>query len=120
MKQLAIIMGILACAATAQAGLKLSYPVVVQPSFAWGAFGSARASADTVQMLQVTNSRSSSFLFARDAAGKDGMCTTTNPDLMAIARTATSGAYVYFAWDSTGACTDISVVNASYIAPAAP
>lgn len=120
MKRLAIITAILLTASTALAGQKLSYPVTVTASDAWGALGSARNAVDTTQALQIQNTPTFSTLFARDATGKSGTCTTTDPALMTMARSATGDSYVYFAWDASAKCTTVIVWAASWAAPKAP
>jgi hypothetical protein len=118
-------------AGVAVAGQKYTYPVYVNSSqnYAEGSMGSARNSTDTSQMIGCAaegwtyngTSYSAVFCNAMDSAGHSASCyTSSNPTLLATVGTITSDSYVYFAWDSTGACTVIEAETWSTFAPKQP
>ncbi|HTJ42276.1 MAG TPA: hypothetical protein VL463_09300 [Kofleriaceae bacterium] len=111
---------ILLAAATASAGVRGSWSVVIGSGWAGGALGTAHNSADSMQYLEIQTRKSSASLYARDATGKSAMCTTTDPALVANARAVNSDSYVMFYWDGAGACTEILIETASQTEPKAP
>jgi hypothetical protein len=120
MKRFAIALGLLLSAGTAYAGNRVTNEVVIKGPYAWGSLGSARNAPDSTQYLDIQNSRGFAVLQARTAQGTSAMCVTKDPELLAIARSASGDSYVYFSWDASGSCTDILVSAASYLAPKAP
>lgn len=112
---------------TAFAGLKTNIPVTVNTTsrFAAGAIGSARNSADAVQNIGCSLSATPTsaarvFCFARNAANVYGSCSSSDPKLVAAAQSINPDSYVYFAWDTTGACTFLSLYEVSYYPPKNP
>ncbi|MFY2558928.1 hypothetical protein ACN469_14965 [Corallococcus terminator] len=122
--------GILATAlvgTAAWAGQKTASPVVVNSTSrkAWGSLASARDTADNIQNIgcQVNTPASgppSVLCFAQGPTSPMVTCYSTNAALVEAARDIHGDSYLYFAWDTIGTCTNISVANASQYAPKAP
>lgn len=89
---------------------------------AYGAFGSARNSSDNVQRIYCrtfadTSGAESVRCFATNAAGVGVTCFSTSPTLIRSAQSMVSDSYVYFAWDTSGVCTNLDVLKGSHLAP---
>lgn len=112
--------GLAATSATALAGLKINTTVTVNTvsRFASGALASARNSADAVQYIgcSVTDSAGAAFVTcsARSSAGAFAACTSSDVGKVSAASSINSDSYVFFRYDSTGACTYLSVSTFSY------
>src|SRR5688500_8282871 len=101
----------LATASTsAHAGFKWSYPVVIHSfpgySMAYGAIGSARGSADTVQQIGCSLIANSSYSYvectARDASGKTLSCyNRVNEGMKQAVASITATARISFQTDPT-------------------
>ncbi|MCY1033662.1 hypothetical protein OV207_19585 [Corallococcus sp. BB11-1] len=112
--------------APAVAGGKFSFPVTINTSVRWasGLLSEARNSADSVQRITITiNATTTSeigMVFFQDAAGTMAICTTQNPILLAVMKTARSDAGITAQWDVSGICTHINVDNSSTFSPKLP
>jgi hypothetical protein len=108
----------------AVAGQKYDYPVAVSTTYAYagGSMGTARNSSDTNQGISCTVSGSISntsvSCSAVDANGNSAYCYTPNSGQMAQAVAAVSSdSYIFFEWDSNGACTFVEIEASSSLAP---
>jgi hypothetical protein len=116
---------ILLTSTSAVAGSKTDFPVFIDDTrmAASGTLGSTRNTNETNSLLgcevRSDNSGSGSYGFcsARNAAGLERVCSTSNPELVAAMRSLNSDSFVEFDWDSNGQCTFISVDNSSDTAP---
>jgi hypothetical protein len=112
-----------ALATSAFAGLKLSYPVSVDSTsrVAWGSMGSARNSADAVQYIGCSVNTSTTGTYgiceARSPANSARSCSTTNADMLAAIRMVNEASFIFFTWDANSNCTQVSVVNWSFVEP---
>ena len=108
-------------AGEARAGRKTSSPVVVGTSYAYGALGSARNSADSVQFIGcstwATATSQSGLCQARDSASHNLSCTTSEPNLLAEIRSMAGDSFVYFTVNASGECTLIQVNHSSELEP---
>lgn len=122
---------IVASSASALAGLKSAGNVLVTSSTAYGAMGSARNSADTLQYigceLYATTTYSNFHCRARNAANVTLHCwndARAYPHMTAAVTAMTAGSWVRFSVDPTAAdptrCTWIDVENHSKYAPPQP
>ena len=102
------------------AGAKFSYPVSIGANTIWGAFGSARNSADPDQLIGVYDYTTSVMIYARDDAGNSASCTTNNVDHIAQLRGLIDATLIYVTWDSQGNCSQIYTYKASFIEPPLP
>lgn len=95
-------------------------------STASGAVGSARASADTSQMISCTitglTTSNAASCMARDAAGNFLSCTAnSNATYLANAVSGIgSSSRIYFVVNASGVCTQINSTNGSQYKPAVP
>ena len=98
-------------AATTQAGYDGNFPVVIDDAYrqAFGTLVATRRSADNVQKLGCTIKSDNVLCYATNAAGVYRTCLTTDPALMAVARSLTSESYLWFIWNTAGTCTSITV-----------
>lgn len=111
---------------SALAGLKATYGTQVDNAnrHAWGALGSARNSADSVQYIgcsvsSYADGTESAWCGARDANYVFGSCTTFNPTLINQIRSLKGDSYLNLYWDASYACTQVDITNMSYMAPKA-
>lgn len=108
---------VLACmtAGTARAGYDGNFQVVISDANrqAYGTLVGARHSPDNVQKLGCTIKADSVLCFATNAAGAYRTCVSTDPALMAVARSLNGDSYLWFVWDASGVCTSITVGLAS-------
>lgn len=111
----------------ALAGPKYGYPVQVNLTsrHASGGFGTARNSADSVQYIGCdvygyTTSVPRVSCYARSAAGTYASCSSTDPNLLAVARSISDDSIVSFNWDASGTCTYLFAGNASMAEPREP
>lgn len=115
------VLALAAAAATAHAGTRGSYPVYVGSSYAYGSLATARASADTLSYVEcqryVTPTNAVLSCYARDAAGKTAMCTSSDPAFVAEGRALKGDSLLYFEWDASGACKALRVTDSSTLAP---
>src|SRR5687767_14335728 len=117
---LATILG-LALSATAYAGMKSNYAVIVSGSYASAQLGNTRATANTLEYLNCEVSSSGwGSCSARNSAGTNGYCSFSDPALVAAAQSIQGDSLVSFWWDANGTCTAISIRNGSNLAPKQP
>ncbi len=125
---LAVVAILVALTASAAAGRKDAWPVVVDlPNrMAYGSLASARNSPDTVQSIgcstfyDAVNRRNQVSCAASNAAGVSAQCASQDPNLVQVSLAIHNDSFVQFRWDATGACTTIFVTNSSTLAPKAP
>ena len=86
-----------------------------------GSLGDVRNSSDNVQyigcMIRGEYSPPLAICTARNQAGVDGTCVTTNAGMVANARAVGSDSLIRFDWDSGGNCTRMTVWHNSYFGP---
>jgi hypothetical protein len=118
-----LVAAVIGVVATSQAGQKLTQTVTVNTTsrFAYGSLGSARASADTNQTIGCSTFHTGATICsARDAAGINGACSTTDPAYRSAANSLNGDSRIYFQWDTAGACTYLQIENYSSWAPKQP
>jgi hypothetical protein len=126
MRRLILVLALLAVVGGASyAGQKLAYPVVIGSNYAYGTLGTARNSADANQLIGcwAYSSRGQAPFMdcsARNSAGTYVVCSSTDPDFVAQARSVKGDSYVYFSWDSTGTCISLDVEHFSSWEPKQP
>ena len=117
-------------AGVAHAGLKTFFGANVVKNAdgsgrANGSMGTARNSANNIEYVSCyaqgfSTGNPHAACIVRDSASEVGIChATTDAQLNAI-RSASTDSYVYFEWDTTGACTYIYVSHSSTYEPKAP
>jgi hypothetical protein len=124
----ACVAGALLTSGSALAGERFHFPVIVDitGAHAVGSIGSARNSADPLQMLGcrvlVEEGFALGVCFARDSAGVSVQCVTVNSDMVAAIRAVAGGgdSIVSFHWDKSGLCTLVNVSNDSGAEPKLP
>jgi len=86
-----------------------------------GMLGAARNSSDTTQFIgcKTVSDASSSFgtCTALDSTRLFRSCTTSNANMIAAMRAIVGDSYIIFNWNSSGACTAVSVLNESDVDP---
>jgi hypothetical protein len=109
-------------ATQAVAGARYGGDVTVQATYryAFGGMGSARGSSDTTQYIGCYVQPTIAVCHAMSAGGTFAMCSTTDPNKMALARALDSGSWLFLDWDANGTCTNIQVSNYSYYGNKAP
>lgn len=119
--------GALLAGTAAWAGYKSTYYVGVDTTSreAYGSFGSARASADSVQYIGCavqgfSNGTNYVLCQARNANNVSAYCSSSEPALVNAATALSDGSYMYLNWDANGTCTYLYVSNASQWAPRQP
>ena len=118
-------MGVTAITGGASAGLKGNYPVTITSGQAFGGLATARSSANPNTMigcygLVIAGSPATywGYCQARDDAGVNAMCTTTNGDLVLQMSRLQGDMRVSFQWDlSTNSCTRVGLEAYSMMAP---
>ena len=89
-----------------------------------GSVGTARNSADTVQMIKCTTkgftSSNSVSCQARTAAGAFYSCTANSANLAAATAAINPGSRLYIVGTNAGSCTQLDVTNGSEWQPAVP
>jgi len=102
-------------------GLKAINNVIVGASYFYGAFGTARNSADTVQYIGCWDYGNSARCFARNSASTAKSCSTTDPNHLAVIRGLVDSTYIYVNFNTTtGACTNVYSYNNSFWEPKQP
>jgi hypothetical protein len=113
--------------ATAWAGYR--YPFEVQVDLvnrtAKGALGSARASADTKQVIGCrigtgAGGNPGVYCVAVNAAGNTAECSTTDQGIATVATAIRDSSLVSFTWDPRGTCLSLTVENYSSNPPLQP
>jgi hypothetical protein len=107
-------------AGTAFAGEKTSSTsqyVTIGTGFANGQVGAVRNSPDTVQYIlcgvtAVTGSPTQVTCMARNTAGTNAMCTSTNAAHITAVSTISANSNIYFVF-SGGTCTTVSITTGS-------
>ena len=117
-------MGFLLAAGLTHAGTRQYLAVSVGTTYAYGSIGDARASADSLQFIGCfvqTSTSNSATCAARDAANDYLSCYTTDPNLIAAARSISSDSVIEFYTPSgSSTCRTINVNNSSQYAPRQP
>lgn len=125
---------LMAAIAGAQAGHKVSLPTVVVKSgsagWAYGTLGSARngggpTSSEGIECgisayAPPSQSSTSFFCWANDAAGQFAFCLATGEAQLKVLQAARGDSVIYFEWDATGKCTYLSIANGSAYEPKLP
>ena len=121
MKQIVIVAAVLTAAGAAHAGSKLLQPVHVNKtsSRAEGTMADSRSMGGP-SYLRVRSFKGGALLQAMDITGASAMCVTSDPEFIAVARSATPDSWVSFAWDVSGTCIDVVVGHWSDFAPLTP
>lgn len=106
-------------AAASRAGNDGNFQVVVDDvnRQALGTLVATRRSADNVQKLGCTVRADNALCYATNAAGVYRTCLTTDPGLIAVARSLDSESYLWFIWNAAGTCTSIVVGLGSQYKP---
>lgn len=125
---MACAVGALMAGSAAWAGLKSTWYASVDTTnrVAYGSYGSARGSADTVQAIGCsvqsfsTSTSARVICEAQDANGNSAYCSSTVPALVTAATSQSGDSYIYFTWDANGTCTYLYVSNSSNFAPRQP
>jgi hypothetical protein len=99
--------------------------VITGTRTALGSLGSARNSADGVQMIGCAvsaNAGSAPTLScsATDSAGTVGSCVSSDQNLVQVLSSLQGDSWLKFTWDASGNCTFIQVQNNSTYAPKSP
>ena len=107
-----------ALSSAAYAGQTVHNSVSVGDSSANGSTVGARNSGDAVQYILCKATARSRYsvagCYAVDTAGNQAMCLTSDPGMVAAARSVSAASYISFKWErKTGACTEIAVANGS-------
>jgi hypothetical protein len=123
----ALVLATLIALPAAFAGSKSTFYVTIDTvaRTAYGAFGSARGSADAVQNIYCRTFAASSGAesvrcYATNSAATTVTCTSTVAALIDSAKSIESSSYVYFSWNSTGICTNLDVLKGSHLMPKQP
>jgi hypothetical protein len=106
----------------ARAGLKQTTTVgidTVNRNF-YGSFGSARNSADAVQYIGCAVDNNFGSCSARNSAGTSVICTSSDPQTMALMMATSGDSYIYVTYNAAGTCTRVFVSSSSYYAPRLP
>ena len=120
--------GLVTIAGKTRAGLKTSQAVVIVTTpttrLANADLGFAHNTANNVEQISCTVSTNTSSAsvscFARNSEGLTVSCLSTDPDLVAAARSLSSDSYLIFRWNDEGQCTNITVRQGSASRPKAP
>jgi len=118
--------GIVLLGATAAlAGLKGGWPAYVYKSadgsgYAFGSMAAIRGSGDSYQDIRCTITWASANCSVTDSTGKYLGCQTTDPIMMAAARTFGTDSGMQINVNASGTCTGIYIYNFSAWAPKAP
>lgn len=108
------------------AGAKTVLPVTVNLASRQlsGSLGSARNSGDSTQYIQISHEGgpgySVAWIVAQSASGAVGYCFTSEPNMVAAARAATDGSYIFTTWDVGNNCSYVSVQTSSTQTPKIP
>jgi hypothetical protein len=88
-----------------------------------GTMGNVRNSADTVQFIGCTLSSGPYAVVsctARNTSGTTVACSSAAHEITSVAHAMTSDAHIQFSWDTSGACTSLSIRTDSRYAPKSP
>ena len=108
------------------AGAKFGQVTTVNASYAYGNMGYARNAGDATFPSYIGCSVTSSpgyrdmTCFAGNGLGRYGYCYSTDLALIEAARAVGSDSYIYFAWNTSGQCTYVSIENSSTWEPKLP
>ena len=119
---------VLSTAGIAFAGLKTNAEVTVDTKnrTVFGDLGSTRNSSNNVEFISVSIEETatgakqgvSSVTFtAEDKNGHFGSCTSTAPNIVAVAKAMGTDGRIQFNWDANGDCTLVDVILASFSPP---
>lgn len=113
--------------AAAWAGHKSYNPVVVTSSSASGSLGNARNSTDTQQYIGCTiyaYTGGTPYVFCFANAASTGYayvsCSSYDPAIVDAARAINGDSYIQFAFNTSGTCTSLYVLNGSHAEPKKP
>jgi hypothetical protein len=116
-------LGLLLAAVTAQAGLRVSYPLTVyvdsEGGYLNGALSDVRASAGT-DWIECWTQSSAGYRWAQCTASTSQAlvaCWTTDPAMLATFDALHSDAILSLRWGRDGACTKVNIVKGSHIRP---
>lgn len=110
----------------AYAGSKTQFFVTISTTArtAYGAMGTARNSADTVQNIYCRTFADAvlgeSVRCFANTVSATVSCYSSSPALVRSVQSANDSAYIYFSWDVNGVCQDIDVLKGSHLEPKAP
>ena len=126
----ALLAAVTTTAGVAHAGFKSFYAATVVKNAdgsgrAYGSMGTARNSANNVEYVicytqgWATGTAHGTCL-VRNSASEVAMCSATSDSQLNAIRSASTDSYVYFDFDTTGACTYLYVANGSSHEPKVP
>lgn len=101
---------------SAQAGSRRVLQVVIDDTArsASGALGAARQSTDSAQFISCYNEAGPlAVCVARNSAGLQRACTTTDPRHVATIRALRSDSHIFFAWRENGQCRSVVMTISS-------
>jgi hypothetical protein len=124
-KRIFIILSTLGITASAYAGLKIDAPVAIDYWYemAQGSLSSARSSNNTKEFIEcsldINGVTCGVFCYARDAAGNNAYCTSTDPRFVKTVQSINESSRLEFSWDSSNSnlCTSIVVDSGSLYLP---
>jgi hypothetical protein len=112
---------VLAISSVASAGNHFPDPAFVGAGFAGGALGSTRNSSGTKDYVSaMVRDNSWAWFVVVDINGKSASCTTTNPELIALARSINGSSSFYIEFDKAGECSSVAINHSSYFEPPLP
>lgn len=91
--------------------------IIDASSFANGDLGYVHNTPDSFQYIGCTSSGASASCFARNLAGLQRSCSTSNATMLASLHALNGDSYLIFGWNASGQCTFISVHNGSLTVP---
>jgi len=108
--------------ALAGARSDLSVSIDDNAKMAMGQLGSTFNTNNTVEYIGCNSTTNTATCVARNAAGLNRSCTTTDPETIAIIRSLTSDAVLRFQWETNGTCRigGVQVSHYSYTRPKKP
>ncbi|QRO01121.1 hypothetical protein JRI60_19825 [Archangium violaceum] len=108
----------------AWAGSRYAYPVFIDVPgrTAYGTLGAARNSNDNVQFISCdthaySDGSKNMSCAAKTTAGTYVYCTSSVAGLVDAAQSISGDSFIYFEWNTSGACTYLGVGNSSEYAP---
>ena len=112
----------------ASAGFKEPAAVTIDKTnrTASGGLGDARNSLDARQAIgcgvayDAVNQKNNVNCSATDLNGNTAQCATQQAELIQIALGISGDSFLRFAWDQSGGCTNIEVINSSIFLPKKP
>jgi hypothetical protein len=128
MNRIALVFGIAASAlavGTAWAGVKYTDPLTISTTgmYAAGSFADVRSESDAKALLTCSISATATGLgmgCSGSTSTASFYCSSTAPSLVSAAQNLSSDSYIFIEWNSSGACTYLSVTDGSTEAPKQP